>query len=165
MSEEMIHAGGGLSITQPARREFDDAQLALIRDTVAKDCNVAELHLFLETCARHQLDPIIRQIWTIKYKGVMTPVVARDGLLAIANRHTKKNGYEGEGTFLGCQSDCVREHDFFDKTHTERARWIGARPRRSQLPRCRRQADARRRRRDAARQDRRRVGSGAPPRP
>jgi phage recombination protein Bet len=122
MSEqEVVPHQGVTSITKRARADFDEGQMALIRDTVAKDCNQAELALFLETCARHQLDPIIKQIWTIKIQGVMQPVVSRDGLLSIANRHTPKNGYHGNGEFLGCQSAVVREFDFFDFDQTERA--------------------------------------------
>lgn len=110
----------GSSITQPARNRFAAEQWALIKDTVAKECNDAELALFLETCARHDLDPLIRQIWTIKIKGRMVPVVARDGFLAIANRHTGQ-GWTGEsGEYLGTQSDTVRLHDYFEKVHKER---------------------------------------------
>lgn len=117
----VVVRGGDMSVTQRARALFDEQQVALIRDTVAKDCSPAELALFLETCARHELDPIIRQIWTIKIKGKMVPVVARDGFLTIANRHTGK-GWTGEsGEFLGCQSNVVRGHDFFDFEQEERA--------------------------------------------
>jgi hypothetical protein len=70
----------GTEITKRARGDFDPQQVELIRRTIAKDCNDGELALFLETCARHDLDPIIKQIWTIKINGTMQPVVSRDGL-------------------------------------------------------------------------------------
>lgn len=109
-----------VAITTRAREAYDEGQLALIRDTVAKDCNPAELALFLETCARHDLDPIIKQIWVIKIKGVLQPVVARDGLLAIANRHTGAGWTMHPGEFMGCQSNFVRKFDLFDFDQVER---------------------------------------------
>lgn len=109
-----------MEITKRARGEFDPQQVELIRRTVAKDCNDAELAMFLETCARHELDPIIKQIWTIKIKGVMQPVVSRDGLLAIANRYTGPtwNGVNGE--FLGCASNVLHEYDEFSFSYRNR---------------------------------------------
>lgn len=107
-------------ITKRARGEFDPQQVELIRRTIAKDCNDGELALFLETCARHDLDPIIKQIWTIRINGTMQPVVSRDGLLSIANRYTgpKWNGLNGE--FLGCASNVIHEHDEFSFSYRTR---------------------------------------------
>lgn len=107
-------------ITQRARGEFDPAQVELIRRTIAKDCNDGELALFLETCARHDLDPIIKQIWTIKINGTMQPVVSRDGLLSIANRYTGSKWSNINGEFLGCSSDVIHEYDHFDKSYRNR---------------------------------------------
>jgi len=109
-----------MEITKRARGEFDPAQVDLIRQTVAKNCNDGELALFLETCARHDLDPIIKQIWTIKINGTMQPVVSRDGLLAIANRYTgaKWDGLNGE--FLGCASNVLHEYDEFSFSYRNR---------------------------------------------
>lgn len=110
------------SITALRRNQFSAEQVDLIRVTVAKDCNAAELALFLETCARHELDPFIKEVWAIKMtssSGVQT-VVSRDGLLKVANRCTGK-GWAGQpGEFLGCQSGVVHEHDHFDTEYRER---------------------------------------------
>ena len=110
----------GVEITKRARGDFDPAQVELIRKTVAAGCNDGELALFLETCARHELDPIIKQIWTIKINGKMQPVVSRDGLLAIANRFTGPQWDNVNGEFLGCASNVLHEHDEFSFSYRNR---------------------------------------------
>ena len=110
-----------VSITQRARADYDEGQIALIRDTVMPpDTPPAALAMFLETCARHQLDPLIKQIWAVKIKGKIQPVVARDGLLAIGNRHTGSGWQDVSGEYLGCMSNAVRQHDYFDYEQVER---------------------------------------------
>lgn len=93
-----------VAITEKARDRFDAKQVELIRHTVAADCNNAELAIFLEECARLELDPFAKQIWAIKLSGKMQIIVSRDGLLLLANRNRD---------FRGCQSFEVREHDRF----------------------------------------------------
>lgn len=92
------------AITERARLDYDPAQIKLIRSTVASECNDGELAMFLEICARYDLDPFSKQIWAIKIRGKVQIVVSRDGLLALANRSPD---------FRGCQSHEVREHDHF----------------------------------------------------
>jgi phage recombination protein Bet len=108
------------SITKMRRQAFNDEQIALIRATVAADCNPAELALFLETCARHELDPFIKEVWAIRWqssKPVQT-VVSKDGLLKVANRCTGK-GWAGQpGEFLGVTAGAVHEHDLVDIERT-----------------------------------------------
>jgi len=71
---------------------FSNQEMALIRQTVAKDCNDAEFDMFLHICRTVGLDPLRRQIYAfVFYKGdaqkrQLTPVVAIDGLRAIASR-------------------------------------------------------------------------------
>jgi phage recombination protein Bet len=111
---EVAHRAGR-GITSRARGEFDPNQMELIRATVAKDCNPAELAMFLELCARYELDPFAKQIWAMKIRGAVQVVVSRDGLLSLANRYTPAHGFSGPGEFLGCESDVVRERDYFRK--------------------------------------------------
>lgn len=92
------------TITGRARDGWAEGNVALIRQTVAKDCNPAELSMFLELCARYQLDPFAKQIWAVKIKGSVVIVVSRDGLLAIANRQNDYTGIDG---------DVVRKKDAF----------------------------------------------------
>lgn len=96
------HRGHG--ITERRRGDFEAGQVELIRNTVAADCTPAELAMFLELCARYQLDPFAKQIWAAKIGGKVTIMVSRDGLLALADRHPDYRGYEG---------DVVHEHDDF----------------------------------------------------
>lgn len=91
-------------VTARARGQWDPKNVELIRNTVARDCNQAELGMFLELCARYELDPFAKQIWAAKMGGRLAIIVSRDGLLAIANR---------QSDFLGMDGDVVREKDEF----------------------------------------------------
>lgn len=125
---------GGTSITRRAREDFDDKQIELIRATVAKDCNTPELYMFLELCAKYDLDPFAREIYAAKMgnkdgqTGNVVMIIGRDGLLAIANR---------SGEFLGIEGDVVCQNDTFSKkagealptheyTQTDRGDIVGA---------------------------------------
>lgn len=72
--------------------QFRDTQLALIRKTVAKDCDAAEFDWAMEICRATKLDPLRRQIYFFVYhkndakKRQMVPVVAIGGYRAIAAR-------------------------------------------------------------------------------
>lgn len=71
---------------------FGEKQLALIRKTVAKDCDAAEFDWAMEICRATKLDPLRRQIYFFVYhkdnpkKRQMVPVVAIGGYRAIAAR-------------------------------------------------------------------------------
>lgn len=106
----LVPRGGSQPVTQRARDAFDDRQIELIRATVARDCTLAELHMLLELAARYDLDVFAHEIWAVKLKKgddePVTIMVARDGLLRIAQRT--------EG-FQGIEGDVVRENDEFRK--------------------------------------------------
>jgi phage recombination protein Bet len=105
-TEGMYEAPQALVLSR--KRAYSDAgTVALIRRTVAKDCDDSELGMFLELSARYALDPFAKHIYAIKIKGRVVIVVARDGLLAIANRHAD---------FAGSDGDVVHEHDHFEKS-------------------------------------------------
>lgn len=71
---------------------FEGKQLALIRNTVAKDCNAAEFEQFIHICKAVRLDPLRRQIYAFVFdknkpdKRRMTIVTGIDGYRAIAER-------------------------------------------------------------------------------
>lgn len=94
------------------KNNYDEDQVALIRDTVAKDASVPELAMFLELCARYKLDPFAGQIYCAKMRsqngegGRVQIIVGRDGFLKIADSHSD---------FLGFDSDVVRQNDTFKK--------------------------------------------------
>ena len=74
-------------------RDFNAPQLALIRRTVAKDCNPDEFDLFVEVSRRVGLDPFRRQVYAIvtskdnPAKRKMVIVTGIDGFRAVAQRN------------------------------------------------------------------------------
>lgn len=72
--------------------QFTGSQTALIRRTVAKDCNDAEFDWFLEICRALRLNPLQRQIFAFVFskndpdKRQLTPVTSIQGLRSIADR-------------------------------------------------------------------------------
>lgn len=71
---------------------FDKAQLALIKKTVAKDCNDPEFDLFITVAAKLNLNPLKKQIYAFVFnkdnlkKRNMVMVTAISGLRTIAER-------------------------------------------------------------------------------
>ena len=71
---------------------FNDKQLALIRRTVAKDCDAAEFDWAVSICKATGLDPLRRQIYFFVFnkddpaKRNMVPVVAIGGYRSMAER-------------------------------------------------------------------------------
>lgn len=84
--------------TQSSAR-YTEEQLTLMRAKVAPNCTQTEFELLMYIANKYQLDPLIRQIWAIKYEGKPALIFAgRDGFLEIAHR---------SGHFDGMKSDCV----------------------------------------------------------
>lgn len=108
MTREVVKAEA--PITTAARLQFSNEQVSLIRDTVAKNCSEAELHLYLEVCAREDLNPFLGEAWAAKLPGKnggpgrMAIIVGRHGWIKIANRNPN---------YAGLDSDVVREKDDF----------------------------------------------------
>ena len=75
-----------------AIRNYSASQLALIRKTVAKDCNVEEFDLFIEICKQQGLDPFKKQIYAQVYnkdkadKRQLVIVTSIDGYRSKAQR-------------------------------------------------------------------------------
>lgn len=71
---------------------INDKQIALVRRTVAKDCNNAEFDMFITICQRLRLDPLRRQVHAIVVnkdrpdKRQMVIVVGIGGYRTIADR-------------------------------------------------------------------------------
>ena len=78
--------------TIPAPRAFNGPQVALIKRTVAKDCDANEFDHFMAVAQQLQLDPLRKQICAMVFskddpkKRNMSIIVQIDGLRAIANR-------------------------------------------------------------------------------
>jgi hypothetical protein len=97
----------------------------LIRATVAADCNPAELALFLETCARHELDPVHQgdvgdTRWQVEQAGAVTVVSKRRAAQGRQPAARGRAGRTSRASSSGCQSNAVHEHDLFDFYMEER---------------------------------------------
>lgn len=65
---------------------FDPEKLALIKGMFAKDATDMEFDLFISMSKRLQLDPVIKQIYFVKFSGKMSIIVGIDGYRLIADR-------------------------------------------------------------------------------
>lgn len=74
----------------------------LVRTTIAKDLDQKEFNLFMAVCAAHGLNPILRQIYPVKYKGRMVFQVGIDGFRLQAQR---SNEYRGQLGPFWCGDD------------------------------------------------------------
>jgi phage recombination protein Bet len=109
--------------TAPARKgkaeiakliTFDEEQIQLMKDTVARGATDNEFKLFMHLAQSYGLDPFAKEIWCIKYlrpgqrpeEVTATIFSSRDGYLKIASRDPQMNGI---------QSDAVCANDTFRK--------------------------------------------------
>lgn len=67
----------------------------LVRTTIAKDLDQKEFNLFMAVCVAHGLNPILRQIHPVKYKGRMVFQVGIDGFRLQAQRSCEYRGQLG----------------------------------------------------------------------
>ncbi|TQI72953.1 phage recombination protein Bet [Bosea sp. AK1] len=85
--------------------DFSNAQLALIRKTVAADTNQDEFELFVHTARHLRLDPLRRQIYAFVYnkndakKRRMSIITGIDGFRTIAERTGNYRPDEDEPSF------------------------------------------------------------------
>lgn len=70
---------------------FDPQSVETIKNTVAVGATNHELSLFLYTANKFGLDPLLGEIWFVKFGSTPSIQVGRDGLLVIAQRD---EGYE-----------------------------------------------------------------------
>ena len=72
---------------------WTQSQIQLIKDTVAKGVTNDEFALFLYTATKYNLDPLIKQIWCVKYGTAPAAIfTGRDGFLAKAHESGKFDG-------------------------------------------------------------------------
>jgi phage recombination protein Bet len=91
-------------MVQHAIVPFDNDQLAIIRNTVAKGTNPDQFKLFIEVCKYHGLSPFARQIYAVvrnskqsdgSYEKQMTIQTSIDGYRLLAERSGKYTGQIG----------------------------------------------------------------------
>ncbi len=85
---------------------YSPEQVAVIKNTVAKNTTNLELAYFLSVCQSVDLNPFVKEIWCYKdKKGNMLVFAGRDGFLAKAQRNPNFNGMRS------CE---IRENDEFE---------------------------------------------------
>ena len=71
------------------------AEVQLIQEMYAKNSTKEEFELFMYTANKFGLDPLLKQIWCVKFdKGTAQIYAGRDGFLEIAHRSGAFNGME-----------------------------------------------------------------------
>jgi len=73
--------------------QFDDKALALIKAKVAPNATNTEFDLLMYLSGKYNLDPILHQIWLVKFGDSPAQIYAgRDGYLEIAHRSRQFDG-------------------------------------------------------------------------
>lgn len=104
MSEQLeIYATKNDTKISNAIKAFTPEEVAIIKNTVAKNTTDTELALFLFTCQSSGLNPLLKEIWCYKdNKGNLLIFPGRDGFLKKAQQHPK---------FAGMRSGVIRVGD------------------------------------------------------
>lgn len=82
---------------------WDDIQISIIKQQIAKGCSDGELALFSQVCTKTGLDPFSRQIYAISRGGKMTIQASIDGFRTIAAR----SGLYGGSSTEWCGDDGI----------------------------------------------------------
>jgi len=73
--------------------KYTNQQIQLIHDIHAKNTTKEEFELYMYTAGKFGLDPLLKQIWCVKFKDQPAQIYAgRDGFLEIAHRSGQFNG-------------------------------------------------------------------------
>ena len=77
-------------------RTWKPEEMALIKNVIAPKCTDEEVALMLYQAKVYKLDPLLRQIWAVKYQADRPASIfaGRDGFLAIAHQSGQFNGME-----------------------------------------------------------------------
>jgi phage recombination protein Bet len=90
--------------TDLTTKEFSANEIALIKNIAAPKCTDDEFKLLLYQARTYNLDPLLKQIWAVKYTDSKPASIfaGRDGFLAIAHRSGvfdgMESGFRQEGT-------------------------------------------------------------------
>jgi phage recombination protein Bet len=90
-----VTASKELARINPPQPTWNDEDKALIRQTVAKGATDSEFKLLLYTAAKYDLDPLVKQIWCVKYGDKPAAIyTSRDGFLHLAHKSGQFDGME-----------------------------------------------------------------------
>ena len=79
----------------------DEKRIALIKAKVAPDCTNTEFELLMYMSKKYNLDPLLRQIWAVKFGNSPAQIYAgRDGFLEIAHRSSHFDGMETKVNYV-----------------------------------------------------------------
>ncbi|MBU5424976.1 phage recombination protein Bet [Tissierella pigra] len=84
---------------------YNQEQVNLIKNTVAKGATNDELQMFMYLANQYSLDPFKKEIWFMKYSGQTNIMTSRDGYLKYAQLNED---------FEGLMSFVVKEGDVFE---------------------------------------------------
>lgn len=85
--------------TGPSRASFDEQQIAILKASYAKDLTPVEFKVYLETASALRLNPFSREIYSVKFGGVMQLVTSIDGYRKLSAR---------SGRFMGVTNGRLR---------------------------------------------------------
>ena len=76
--------------------DFNDEQVQLMKETVAKGATNNEFMLFMHLAKTYGLDPFAKEIWCLKYGSNQPATIftSRDGYLKIASRDANMDGIQ-----------------------------------------------------------------------
>jgi phage recombination protein Bet len=75
--------------------EEKDHRVALVKAKICPNCTTTEFELLMYMAGKYNLDPLLRQIWAVKFGDSPAQIYAgRDGFLEIAHRSGHFDGME-----------------------------------------------------------------------
>lgn len=81
----------------------------IIKQTLCPDATNQEISMFLQLCKYQQLNPFLREVYLIKFKGYpTTTVVGKETFTKRADEHPQFDGFKAGIVILNCQN--VIEH-------------------------------------------------------
>lgn len=90
---------GMVPATGNQRTSFDEQQIAILKASYAKDLTPMEFKVYLETASALRLNPFSREIFSVKFGGVMQLVTSIDGYRKLSAR---------SGRFMGVTNGRLR---------------------------------------------------------
>ena len=100
---------GMVPSTGNQRTSFDEQQIAILKASYAKDLTPMEFKVYLETASALRLNPFSREIFSVKFGGIMQLVTSIDGYRKLSAR---------SGRFMGVTNGRLRVKTKFGESIT-----------------------------------------------